>query len=268
MAWFTRSSRFALLAVALVLSSSFQVSAQMPFRVSASSLTSELERYSSDFRPPKRGTPDNRQGGATRGPCFKEGPELTALVPIFGGETTAESPTVFWIMPNMSADSAVAPAPAMEFTLKDANGKTVYSAEHPLTKSTSGVVGTPGIMSLPVAKSYPLEVGEEYKWQLRVTCDVESSDRSEDKFVEGTIKRVASDPNLVTLLQQATPEERVVLYARAKLWYEMLEELVELRQNRPADRNLTEAWNKLINNLKFQVSIQEPLFQGARTINN
>jgi hypothetical protein len=51
---------------------------------------------------------------------------LIALVPVDGaGETMAENPTVFWYMPEISAD---APAPAVEFVLKDANDQEIYTA--------------------------------------------------------------------------------------------------------------------------------------------
>jgi hypothetical protein len=51
---------------------------------------------------------------------------LLALVPVDGtGETMAENPTIFWYMPEISADGA--PAPAVEFVLKDANDQEIYT---------------------------------------------------------------------------------------------------------------------------------------------
>lgn len=273
MAWFTRSSRFAILAVALVLSSSFPVSAQMtPLRIGTSpSLANELEN---SFRPPRRGAPDNRQGGATRGPCFVDRQQhLTALVPVSEAKTAAEYPIVTWYMPEMTSNEDDAPAPALIFRLKDVSnseeGKEVYTATYPLTKSGSGITGTPGIMTLPIVHPYALEVGKKYRWQLRVTCDIDSPDRSEDQHVEGEITRVAlDDPSFKQRWQQATPEERVVLYAQNQLWYEMLSDLVKLRRDRPTDRNLTEAWKTLMNMVDLKLTAQEPLFQDARNIRN
>lgn len=247
MAWFTRSSRLTILALALTLSTSLNVSAQP--QSSSSSLGSQLE---SSFRAPDRGLPNNRQGGASRGGCFakKEQRRLTALVPVAGGETNAEYPTVFWYMPRMSdindeGTPGAAPAPEMEFTLRDANDQKIYSAKYPLTKYTDGNVGTPGIMSLTLASPYSLKVGQEYKWQLKVTCNAKGSDRSEDLSVDGLLKRVAEDPDLKLRAQQAPPEERIILYAKANLWYEMLANLVALRRDRPNDPTVVDAWNKL-----------------------
>ncbi len=272
MAWFTRSSRFALLAVALVLSSSFSVSAQVaPLRIGASSsLANELENA---FRPPRRGAPDNRQGGATRGPCFVKQQQLTPLVPVSEAKTAAEYPIVSWYMPEMTSNEDDAPAPAIIFTLKDASNpeenKEVYTATYPLSKSDKGITGAPGIMSLPIAHPYALEVGKKYYWEIRVTCDAESPDRSADDYAKGEITRVAvNDPTLTQQLQQATPEQRVVLYAKNQLWYEMLSDLVKLRRDRPTDKNLAEAWNTLMNMVDLDLSAKEPLFQDARNISN
>ncbi|MEW6493687.1 MAG: DUF928 domain-containing protein [Cyanobacteriota bacterium] len=273
MAWFTHSSRFALLAVALVLSSSFPVSAQVtPLRISTSpSLANELENA---FRPPKRGAPDNRQGGATRGPCFvDQRQDLTALVPGPEAKTATEYPIVSWYMPEMTSNEDDAPAPAIIFRLKDAShseeGKEVYTATYPLNKSGTGIAGTPGIMTLPIAHPYALEVGKKYYWELRVTCDIDSPDRSGDQYDKGEITRVAlNDSTFTQRLQQATPEERVVLYAQNQLWYEMLSDLVNLRRDRPTDRNLAEAWNTLMNMVELKLSAKEPLFQDARNTSN
>lgn len=270
MAWFTRSPHFTLLTLALTLGSVIPVSAQP--QSSSSSLSRVFENA---FQPPNRGLPDNRQGGASRGGCFakKEQGSVTALVPLAGGETTAEYPTVFWYMPRMSDIDAygkpgAAPAPEMEFTLRDANDQKIYSAKYPLTKYTDGSVGAPGIMSLTLASPYALKVGQAYKWQLKVTCDATSPDNSDNQTVEGDLKRVAQDPNLELRAQKASPEERIMLYTQANLWYDMLPNLVALRRDRPNDPTLTEAWNKLFTAVQLDnVSINSKLKNG-RTSNN
>ncbi len=263
MAWFKRSSHLTILAVALTLSTTFNAFAQVPRRSTPSSFGSQL---ANSFRPPNRGTPNNRLGGATRGPCFVDEKRLTALVPVSGGETAAENPTVFWYMPKMSDQDDAAPAPEMEFTLRDANDQKVYSVSYPLTKSASDIVGTPGMMSLTIAKSYALKAGQEYKWQIRVSCDATGSDRSDDQYAEGSIKRVAADPTLAGRIQKASPEERILLYAKNQLWYDMLADLVALRRARPTDPNLADAWEKLFALVNLDSMSKQPLFQGARTI--
>ncbi len=260
MAWFKRSSRLTILAVALMLGTTLSVSAQLPPSRSSSPLGNRLENA---FRVPNRGAPVNRQGGGTRGPCFANDPPLTALVPRFAGQTTAEYPTFVWYMPKMNDNYGAAPAPAMEFTLKDANDQTVYSLTKPLTKSAGNVTSTPGIMSLTVTSPYPLEAGKEYSWELRVMCDSESSDRSEDQFIEVAFKREALDPTLASRIEQATPEERLVLYAQAQDWYSMLGNLVKLWRDRPTDPNLEAAWKKVLAEVELEDVAQQPVFRGA-----
>jgi hypothetical protein len=163
-----------------------------------------------------------------------------------------------------------APAPEMEFTLRDANEQKIYSAKYPLPKYDDGSVGTPGIMSLRLASPYSLKVGQEYKWQLRVTCGSQDQDPNEEEhqFAEGIIKRVAQDPELERRVQQAAPEERIILYAKANRWYEMLANLIALRRNRPNDPSVTDAWNKLFAVVNLNdVSIQSSS-QGTRNTNN
>lgn len=270
MAWFKRSSRFTMLilTVALTLELAVKVSAQVLIQSTSPSLGSELARAFSPPAPPGVGLPDRREGGATRSPCFKGENDLTALVPVSGmGQTVAEYPTIHWYMPKISSNPDEAPTPAVEFTLWDANDRVVYSAQYPLNKSAQGIAGTPGLMSLTIDKSYPLKIGQTYQWQLRVMCNSQDSDRSEDKVVEGGIKRVAVDPTFALRLQQATPQERVSIYGNAQLWYEMLTTLIELRRDRPNDQNLADAWNKLFNTVYLNKIAKEPLVQGARNVN-
>lgn len=266
MAWFKRSSRFTILALALVLGLLLAV----PGQVQAQLNPSLIRKLENNFRPPRTPgapAPINTQSGGTRGPCMtKDSKPLTALVPVGGaGETAAENPTIFWYMPQISAEDA--PAPAVEFVLKDEKGQEVYSAQYALAKSSRGIVGAPGVMKLTVSNLYPLETGE-YQWQLTLMCDYQDVDRSEDITVEGTIKRVAPDPTLQSRSRQATLEELVALYADKKLWYETVDALSELRRDRPNDPDVKTAWKTLLGGVGLADISEEPLFVGARTIDN
>jgi hypothetical protein len=140
-------------------------------------------------------------------------------------------------------------APAVKLVLRDANREQVYSAEYRLMKSAERVVGAPGIMSLTVANLYPMKIGQDYYWELTLICDNKKADRSEDLFVEGRLKRVEPDPTLALRVQQATPKERVALYANAQLWHEALATLVELKRDRPNDSELAATWDKLLTSM-------------------
>ena len=258
MAWFKRSPFFTILIVALTLSCAFFVSAQVPPLLRSPSLARELENA---FRSPNPTLRDTRQGGIRKNPCWMDNQQLTALVPLSEGETSAEYPTFFWYIPKMNA--RYTPAPELEFTLLDAKDQEIYLARYSLIKSAERLVGTPGIMSLTLPQPHALKMGEAYTWHLRVTCDATRSINASDQIVEGGIKRVTLNPNLAHRLQQATPEERIFLYARAKLWYEMLEELLKLRHDRPDDPNLKDAWEKLFLAVGLDQVSQVPIITNS-----
>jgi hypothetical protein len=138
-------------------------------------------------------------------------------------------------------------ASRVEFVLRDANENEVYKTTYALAKSADGVVGVPGVMGLTIpafANLSPLEIGQQYNWQLTFSCD--SLDRDSGIMVEGKIKRVALDPILARRVQLATPQQRVALYAKAGLWHEALSTMVELQRDRPNDANLAATWDNLL----------------------
>jgi hypothetical protein len=92
---------------------------------------------------------------------------------------------------------------ALEFVLRDANVKDIYRVQYSLPKSTQRVVSPPGVRGLNVSNLSPLEIGQEYHWELALICN--PSDRSKDIVVEGWVKRVKADPTLARRIQQTTP---------------------------------------------------------------
>lgn len=254
MTWFKYSSRFTrlatILAVALTLLLVFNVPAKVQAQLQADEITNKLPN-TWDFTPPSvpgESLPDNRQGGASRGnECIQsDGDEkITALVPVSGGETIAESPTIFWYLPKSSASQ-------IDLLLQVAQEQevNVYSAKYTLPKSTDGFVeGSPGIMSLTLPtlnNASLLKTGQTYQWSLQLICS--PLDPSKNPFIVGQIKRIKADPNLEFRIIQATPQERVGIYADSKLWYETLSALVELRRTL-SNSNVTNAWNKLFKSI-------------------
>lgn len=285
MAWFTRSSRFILLAIALTGALTLGLTVNAPAGVQAqlrpNNTLGEKLPNQWEFSPPSAPTdsvPTNREGAATRGgeqDCLQGGKSLTALVPASGvGETAAEYPTFSWYMPQTSAS-------AMEFVLRDAKGNDIYRSHYALANfaaypgdgaalSRLGTfnsasqalrvdrVSASRIMSLTLpafANLSPLEIGQEYSWTLALICD--PNERSKDIIASGAIKRVTPNPTLSRRIQQATPEDRVALYADARLWYETLSSLVELRRDRPDNNDLTQAWNKLLTSVGLDAISKE-----------
>lgn len=259
MARFKRSSRFRVLAIALTVALMLGFAANLPARVQAQlqpdSLSSKLPNQWEFTAPrgPGNPIPLNRQGGATRtNDCIEIGHSLMALVPESVGTTAAEYPTIYWYMPKTSAST-------VEFALRDENQQTVYSTKFALAKSDKGMVlDTPRIMSLTLpafSNLSPLKIGQEYQWSLVLTCNPLDFVKP---FVEGRIKRVEADPNLERRISQATPQERVALYAEARLWYETVATLVELQRDRPNSQELKDAINKLLTSVELNTIATQP----------
>lgn len=114
--------------------------------------------------PPNRGEPTGRrEGGAGRG-C-----EPTALVPsaklnngdFLWGLTVAERPQ-FWF----SLHRDVTTKDAIEFILKDHQGKAVYKTRLENLNTPEGIVG----FAIP-QQTPPLQIGKTYYWSFSIYCD-------------------------------------------------------------------------------------------------
>jgi len=274
MAWFTHSSRFTV-ALALTLGLVANVPAGVQAQLGGSPLSRDIPTEW-EFTPPDSqgpSIPGNREGGGTRGPCIanpKPGQVPIALVPESGvGKTIAEYPTLSWYLPKNTAWG-------VELMVRNAKGEEIYSTKYAFAHYTGQdsqgdekqyVVGAPGIMSLTLpnleSSVLPPETGQTYKWTLKLICDTQEP--SGDVYVDGAFERVEPDPNLVRRIQQATPEQRVAIYASERLWYETLNTLVELRRDRPNDQGLKAAWSQLLRSVELEQIVEEPVAQGVRT---
>lgn len=265
MPWLRRLFRFRLVALALLtLMLTLGLAVSPPGNVQAQSELPPLMSLLPDrweFVPPSTPNQDtfipiNREPGGSRCGelCISGNDKLIALVPVSGrGTTIAEYPTFFWSMPKTSAET-------VEFVLRDDKNRIIYAVQYALgkealTKETLNkdvVTSHSGIMSLTLPTSAnlsPLEIGQSYYWELALICD--HIDRSADLVIGGEIQRVEPSSTLVNRLVQATPEERIALYAQERLWYETLGTLIELRRDRPDDKTLANAWNKLLKSVEL-----------------
>lgn len=244
-----RSLHLTTLAVLLALGLAIDVSAGVQAQAPRSPVKRSIPvRW--EFKPPKAGNPRvGRFGAATRGDpssCIQGNQRVTALVPASGeGTTVSAYPTFFWYLPRTSARQ-------VEFVLKDEREQEIYSTKFAIT-------GTPGVMNLSLpryAALPPLEIGKEYTWLLAVICN---PDRSADAIASAEVKRVAPDANLVSKFGQATPQERVALYADARLWYDTLNYLSYLRRYYPNDSAAAESWKNLLQSAELANIAEEKL---------
>jgi Domain of Unknown Function (DUF928) len=179
---------------------------------------------------PPLGAPGRRIHDATRGlSCLARSQRLKALLPKSNvGLTTVANPTLYVFIPQNSAAE-------MELAIQDENDQIIYQQKYqPSIKA--GIVG----LNLPPNS---LAVGKTYRWNLSIICD--SEDRSLDQIIQGTIKRV-ENPSLMKKLEQATPYERLHLYAEAGIWYDALDTLARLRYSNPNNLQLKANWEDLL----------------------
>lgn len=214
--------------------------------------------------PPDQGAPGSREGAASRGRCPSSDKPLTALVPLTqetlgGGQystptmnrtkrvlglTVVEHPTFWFYVPYPLTSTRSA-----EFVLQDDNGKDIYQSSLIESGTTPGVVGFKLPSTVPA-----LEVSKRYHWYFQIHCNSD-----ETVFVDGWVERVALKPLLKSQLAQATPQERVTLYAQAGIWHEALTALAKLRSKNPEDAKLRAEWDKLLESIDLKAIAQEPI---------
>ncbi|AFY41524.1 DUF928 domain-containing protein [Nostoc sp. PCC 7107] len=182
--------------------------------------------------PPSLGSPNRRVPAATRGgTCIAKDQILTALIPQSNlGLTTVGNPTLYFFIPQNAATN-------LELVIQNDNrdGQTVYQQKYQ-PNTTAGVIG----IHLPPDT---IAVNQKYRWTFSIKCN--PNDPSLDKLVQGTIQRLENSL-LMSKLAQATPQERVLLYADAGIWHDALDTLAKLRYARPHDLTLKADWEALL----------------------
>lgn len=192
---------------------------------------------------PERGAPGNRRDSGHRdpNPC-----DFLVLTPEKNwGSTAAANPT-FWLYIPHKIDSSL----PLELVLRDVKYDVVYRQIFRITQGE-------GIVSLQIPKeTSPLQVGNQYKWQF--FCKNYSND--------GWIARVALEKEVEEQLQQATPRERVLIFAQQGLWFETFTELAELRR-KSTNAQLDKDWLSLLEHpmVRLQEIASEPLLPCCET---
>ncbi|MBU7586268.1 MAG: DUF928 domain-containing protein [Nostoc sp. TH1S01] len=182
--------------------------------------------------PPSLGNPSRRVPAATRGVnCIAKKQNLTALIPQSNlGLTTVGNPTIYFFIPQNTAAYL-----QLVIQNENDNGQTVYQQNYK-SNTKAGIVG----IQLPPDT---LAVNQKYRWNFSIICNPQ--DPSSAKLVQGTIQRF-ENPLLMKKLAQATPQERVLIYAEAGIWHDALDTLARLRYSRPNDVKLKTDWEALL----------------------
>lgn len=220
---------------------------------------------------PPTGTPIGRRRGAAGRKCALAQP-LTALVPAteqslgegkvnyVWGKTSAEYPTFWFYVPDTHTSLN-----SVEFVLQDEQDNDLYRTRVSLPKA-------PGVVSLQLpSTATPLKVNQKYHWFFKiageVSCDRQNPSLFKDS-VEGWVQRVKPDPTFISQLEAATPQQRVVLYARNGFWYDALTTLAELRLMQPGDANFKADWNGLLQSVGLSNVAAQPIVRCCTPENN
>jgi hypothetical protein len=175
------------------------------------------------YRPPMRGAPASRVGGATRG-AGDATLELSVLAPDHTGLTTNSQPTLYWYLSQ--------PANArLDVTLiRD-------DQIDPLLEKVIGIPKSAGIQRLDLATAgATLEPGIEYRWFVSVTPDEEQ--RSNDIVASGTIQFTAPEADLERRIAAADEREQAAIFAENGIWYDAIDSLSRAIERNPDDANL------------------------------
>jgi hypothetical protein len=227
---------------------------QNPFR--QNTLRDQLPSDWSFKAPRGIGSPDNTEGGATRGDgsCLAENESIMLLVPPTNiSYTVSAYPTFSWYLPSNSAF-------ALKFTLYDENYEEIYTVESNLgTSSENNQINQPQIMSVTLPEYMgvkPLEFNKAYPWEVTLICN--NFYRFQDIKAESTIERVPLSVTLQNDLLGASPTEKVVLYANANpypLWTDTLNSLLFLRRLEPNNREFEQAWIQLLRSAQLDEAL-------------
>jgi len=192
-----------------------------------------------EYRPPMRGAPASRVGGATRGASDAR-PLLAVIAPDHTGLTLREQPDLWWYVSQPLAAR-------LEITVINDD------AVQPLVELTAQSVGSPGLQRIRLAEQgVKLKPNVEYRWFVGLVVDPKQ--RSSDIIASGTIQYLTAAPGaLGERLKTARAEERYRVLAEGGVWYDAIDALIEQMRARPGDAAL----RKHLGELLKQVGIAE-----------
>lgn len=169
-----------------------------------------------------------------------DNPELSKWDLVLG-LTSVANPTFLFYVPY---DSEL----PIDFILQNGSGKTLYKSSYTADGKRSRFI------RLSVPTTLPLKVGQYYKWYLIVDCGNTAS-----LGVDGWVQRITLAPKLKQQLQQATPQQRVALYAANGIWYDAVSTVAALRLKNPNDLTLLADWTSLLETVGLKAIAREPI---------
>jgi hypothetical protein len=194
------------------------------------------------------GAPINRVAGASRSlvHCLSEDKCLVALLP----PSDPSLLTTISDYPSLLFYVSESPALSLELRFKDSvSGKTYTFTMIPPKKGGLISVNLATLKDSAGKSLPPLVIGKTYDWDY--TLVLNPQDRSNSPNVEGTVTRQEIDPALAEMLRQASPQDRISLYAANRCWYDLIATLYEERQKNPNNPVLASQWAEVLQTIKL-----------------
>jgi len=159
------------------------------------------------YKPPLRGAPGGRIGGASRGAKSASLPTIELVAPLgHTGETASATPVLYFLV----SQPVTLPT---QFTISAPLRPT------PVLEATIPAPPARGLYALRLADYHVrLEPGIIYSWSVSAIVDPRAWSRN--VVASATILRVPPDARVDAALDAATPGRRVALLAGAGLWYD------------------------------------------------
>jgi len=175
------------------------------------------------YKPPKRGSPAVRVGGAKRG-GGEPLPALHVLAPDHIALTVQAQPVFQWYL---SEPATV----RFEFALvRD-------DAVEPVLETDFGSTNSRGIQQYDLGDTgIRLETGVVYQWSVALIPDEQA--RSGDVVASGMVERIEMPKALADRLSGASEYSQAIDYAGDGIWYDALALMTKLIAENPADTSM------------------------------
>ena len=176
------------------------------------------------YKPPKRGMPDGRVAGGTRGGEQRALPMILAVAPEHVGLTGEDQPTLYWYL------STLTQLP-VRFIL------AANQTEQALVDTRLALPPRAGIQVIRLADyGVTLKPGLVYRWQITVGPDPKH--RSGQVFAGGTIEQQAYPDILSEKIKKSGKPRLPILFAEEGYWYDAIAAISVLIDGAPTDRDL------------------------------
>jgi hypothetical protein len=199
-----------------------------------------------EYKPPARGAPGGRVGGASRG-------TVKVTVPL---------PTIQLIAPDRDAGQTTSPAPILYYYVsRPIAWPTKFTISAPLRPEPVIEVNIPapqqaGVYAIRTADYHlQLQPAVVYTWSVSAILNPKAPSR--DIVASASLLRTAPDPSLESALRGAPSNRRAAVFAQAGFWYDAVAAAAEMEA---FDRHA--ALDALMN----EVGLVEPASYDRQTV--